>query len=249
MTIRFETDGAIARITLDGDHFNAMSLSDYEELHSHLQRFLHDDQFKVAIMAASPGKSFSAGDNLKETRPQRAEQPDWILLNGMLRRTKPIIAAIDGWCLGQAFIYMLLLTDLRYATPAAKFGCPEIHYGMASAGGMVRLTRHIAPVDAMYLLLTGDYFSAEQAATARLINEVVSADRLFDRALEVAARIIRHPLVGIQTEMEAVLSGQDMSKTEAFSFSYELYHSQRRLLEALGEGKYPSKFTALQQAK
>jgi enoyl-CoA hydratase/carnithine racemase len=150
-------------------------------------------------------------------------------MNVLMGRNKPIIGAVRGWCLGAGLFYLLLLTDIRVGTRDAKFGFPEISYGMGGAGGATRLGRLIPPTIAMYMLLTGDYMTAQQACDVHLINEAVDDEQLMNRTLEIANRIARHPLLGIRTEMEAFYRGLDLSKNDAANFTRTIYKYQREL--------------------
>jgi enoyl-CoA hydratase/carnithine racemase len=83
---------------------------------------------------------------------------DYVKADGVLRfeRTKPIVGAARGWCRGRGLEYLLLLTDIRIATPDAKFGLPEIAYGMGGLAGAMQLSRHLPSTAAWEMALTGD---------------------------------------------------------------------------------------------
>lgn len=83
----------------------------------------------------------------------------------------------------------------------------------------------------MQMLMTGDYLSAEQALRHSLINEVVSQEELQTRASKLAAKIAEHPLLAIQTEMDAYYAGNDLSPVEAVHHAASLYRLQRKLHE------------------
>jgi hypothetical protein len=101
-----------------------------------------------------------------------------------LERFKPIIGAVNGWCLGQGMIYLLSLTDIRIASTNAKFGFPEVAYGMGGAGGTSRLGLQLPHTVAMWMLLTGEAMEAEEALSHRLVNKVVAPDALMATARE-----------------------------------------------------------------
>ena len=248
-TLRFDvTDDAIAVIAFDHGKVNAMTPAMHRELHGALTRFLRDDALKVAVLTSAADKPFSVGEDIKTPRPkeapgdvvrrhlnphggeQRGAPPgrpgwDWDIM--MMDRFKPIVAAVRGWCLGQAILYLLHHTDIRLASETARFGFPEIGYAMGGVGGWVRLARQIAHVHALELLLTGDMITAERAAEINLVNRVVSEDRLLDEALAVARRIARHPALGLRVEMESYYRAQDMTRDQAVAFVAHLYRLQR----------------------
>ena len=248
-TLRFDVvEDAIAVIAFDHGKVNAMTPAMHQELHQALVRFLHDDALKVAVLTSADGKPFSVGEDIKTPRAKQAPQDvvhrhlnphagehrgdppgrpgwDWDIM--MMERYKPIVAAVRGWCLGQAILYLLHHTDIRLASETARFGFPEIGYAMGGVGGWVRLARQIAHVHAMELLLTGDMIDADRAAEINLVNRVVPDDRLTDEALAVARRIARHPALGLRVEMESYYRGQDMTREQAVAFVAHLYRLQR----------------------
>jgi enoyl-CoA hydratase/carnithine racemase len=158
----------------------------------------------------------------------------------MMERYKPIVGAVSGWCLGQGLIYLLSLTDIRIATPTAKFGFPEIAYGMGGAGGSSRLALQLPHTVAMWMLMTGEPLDAEEARSCHLINRVVPQAALMDEALRVARLIARHPPAAVRVEMEAYEKGRELSKADALAFTKHLYRLQRMGLKE--DGSLPRAF-------
>ncbi len=232
MPVRYDTNGAIARFTIDNGRLNIMSGDMYEELFFGLSRFIADENLKVGIISGSDSGNFCAGDDLKSDPRPIHSVPHWPTAVTTMRRNKPVIATADGWSLGAGFHLLLTLSDIRVATPEARFGFPEISYGMGGAGGASRLGRQLPHTIAMQLLMTGEYLSAEQALKHSLINEIVPQDGLQDRADELAGKIAEHPLLAIQTEMDAYYAGNDLSPAEAVHHAASLYRFQRRIHEA-----------------
>ena len=229
MTIRYEIRDEVGVFTIDNGRLNLITVEMHKQLCMGLYDFLYNDDIKVGIMIGANNRCFSAGDDLRQdTLPIRAK-PDWRQMTSLTGRNKPIIGAVRGWCLGVGMLYLMLMTDIRIATSDARFGFPEIAYGMSGAGGAIRLGRQIPHTVAMHMLLTGDYMTAQQACDVHLINEVVDNEQLMQRSTEIAGRIARHPLIGIRTEMEAYYGGLDLSKNDALSLTRTLYQYQREL--------------------
>jgi enoyl-CoA hydratase/carnithine racemase len=249
MTLEYEKQNGIGVFTITNGEQSIFKTDMYEPFFKYLSDFLSDDSLKVGILKGAPGKSFCAGDDLKSETRAVDLIPDWPMLIASMRRNKPIIGAVHGWCLGQGFVHLLTLTDIRIATHEAKFGFPEINYGMGGAGGATRLGRQIPHTTAMYLLMTGDYFSAKQAQQASIINEIVEIERLEERAFEIAGRISRHPVVGIRTEMESYQIGMEMMRAESMGALRNLYRMQRQLMEQQTNGRKDVKFTPMQQSQ
>ena len=228
MPITYEIKDQIGIFTIDNGKVNALTYEMHEQLYSHLHQFLDDNSIKVGILKGSEGKCFSAGDDLNEGDAyQEGEDITHKILS--LPRNKPIIAAVNSWCLGEGFVYLALLTDIRVAGSGARFGLPEIAYAMAGASGTSRLSLHIPRVWANWIALTGEKITADQALQYHLINEVVPDDEVFDRALEIANMIASHPLIAIQTEMECLKKCPEMTSEEAITLTRKLYDRQLHL--------------------
>lgn len=249
MTIHYEKRGAIAIFTKDNGKHNVISPDDYEPFFHNLSDFMADDSLKVAILWGGDKESFCAGDDIKADRRASDLNPNWPVLISQLQRNKPIIGAVNGWCLGQGFVNLMTLTDIRIASHDAKIGVPEINYGMGGSGAATGLGKQIPRTVAMYLLMTGDYYSAQQAKDAFLINEIVEKDALFDRAMEIAERIARHPVVSIKMEMETFSLSTEIPRDEMLKVTRSAYIAQRKEHEASTMGRKPTKFEPLVQAK
>jgi enoyl-CoA hydratase/carnithine racemase len=229
MTITYEKKGHIGIFTIDNGKVNALTFAMHDQLYSHLDEFLNDSTIKVGILKGSEGKCFCAGDDLNEGDVYPEGQEDTTKKILTLPRNKPIIAAVNSWCLGEGFVYLMMLTDIRVAGTGARFGLPEIAYAMAGASGATRLPLHIPRVSANWIALTGEKITADQALHYQLINEVVPDDEVFNRALEIAHMIASHPLIAIQTEMECLKKCPEMTSEEAISLTRKLYDRQFRL--------------------
>jgi enoyl-CoA hydratase/carnithine racemase len=249
--LRYNISGAVATITIDHPPVNAFNPPMHRELYGILEEFLRDQNVRVGILTAAGSRAFCAGDDIKSPRPNRTtaeivqrhlnpkqpevppEYPGWEAEVQRLSETrfKPIIAAVNGPVFGQGLIYLLHLTDLRIATPNARFGLPEIAYGMGGASGVTRLGRQIPHLAALWLALTGEPFSADEALRNNLINEIVAPEKLVERANEIAQLIARHPPLAVRVEMEAYYRAQDMSRDQASAFSGHLYRLQRAAID------------------
>lgn len=245
MSFVYEVDGTIATLTLDNPPVNVLTPSHHKDLLEILREFVADPSVRVCVWTGAGERAFCAGDDIKTVRPQRTvaervervlaprhekeelDYPGWETEVLALKRYKPIIGAVHGHCLGQGFIYLMLLTDIRIAAENASLGLPEIKYGMGGAGGILRLSRQIPHAAAMWMLLTGEPYTAEEAKTYGIVNEVVSKENLMPRAMAVAKRIAAHPPIAVRTEMEAYYRGQDMTKDDALVFSSNLYRMSR----------------------
>ena len=246
MPLHYTKENAIARIVMDNPPVNVFNPALHRDFLEILKDFVSDDGVHVAVWSATGDRAFCAGDDIKTPRVERTipervkrelrarhhgedlDYPGWESEVLNLTRFKPIVGAVNGHCLGQGFIYLMLLTDIRIASENAKFGLPEIAYGMGGAGGVMRLSRIIPSTSAMWMLLTGESFDARQALDHHIVNEVVADSAALEaRSLEVAAKIAAHPPLAVRTEMEAYYRASEMSAADARAFTARLYRLQR----------------------
>lgn len=233
MSITYKQADGVGVFTIENGRLNILTMDMHEQLYRAYLKFLHDDSVKVGVIVGA-GDNFCAGDDLKESdTPIRSrENPRWDDLMMTSRRTKPMIAAVNGWCLGQGMMYLTLLTDIRIAGKGARFGVPEIAYGMGGFGGATRLGLQLAPVHAAYLALTGEKVDANYAKDINLVNEVVEDEQVLERAMTIARTIASHSLLAIQTEIEGLHKGTEMSRQDAMHYAQGQYLTQRKLYRA-----------------
>ncbi|HLR12338.1 MAG TPA: enoyl-CoA hydratase/isomerase family protein [Burkholderiaceae bacterium] len=245
MPIIYERQNNIGVFTMDNPKVNAFTPLMHKEFHDALQSFLADEQAHVGVLTGAGDRAFCAGDDIKHPwgqgslkadldahfRPSAANRqdrrPGWERETALMERNKPIIAAVNGPALGMGLFYLLTHTDIRIAVPSAFFGFPEIAYGMAGAGGLAQVGRHLPRTVAMSMLLTGEPLSAEDALKFHLINELVEPDELMNRAMEIATVIASHPPLSVKIEMEAFNRGVEMPRRDAIQYSTHLYRLQR----------------------
>ena len=119
---------------------------------------------------------------------------------------KPIIAAVNGDCIGGG-VELLLSTDIRAAAPHARFGLPEVRWSIYPFGGAtVKLIQQIGHVHAMELLLTARLIDAAEAARLGLVNRVVAADALMPWALETAEIVAANSPTAVQAVKQQISS-------------------------------------------
>lgn len=220
--ITLDRDGAVAIIRFARpDKLNALTLAMYEELGAAFAEVRDDDTLAVAVLTGSGDRAFCVGADLGESIPALAEGrfdiSAWDAAHQKHTRLfKPVIAAVNGLCLGGGFEIMLS-TDLRIAADTAEFGLPESGVGVVPAGGtLTRLTRQIPYAWAMELMLEGDRIPAAQALRYGLLNEVVPPARLLDTALTRAHRLATKSGTALATIKEAVLRLGDLPQDQAF---------------------------------
>ena len=229
----FEVVDHVATMTLNRPpQRNAMTADMRERLGAHLQQISDDPDIRVAIITGAGG-TFCAGADLKQraaTGGARAEDsaPASVLAPepgarwSTLKVAKPLIAAIDGYCLAGG-MDLALACDIRIRTPAAQFGLPEVIRGFfPGGGGPQRIVRAIPQSMAMELLLTGDRIDAEAAARSGLVSRVVPADELMPTARKLAERIAGHAPLAVRTVKEIATAALDQTLEQSLRFGDSL---------------------------
>lgn len=231
MPMQYQSADGIGVFTFDNGRLNLGTMELWKEFYHHVLAFEQDDEVSVGVITGA-GENFCSGDDLKEIRTEAwaLTSTRWDHLLWSHRRTKPMVAAINGYALGGGFLAAMLMADIRVAGESLQTGAPEIAYGMGGISGATRLGIQIAPVDAAYLALTGEKVDAEQARDMRLVNEVVPDDRTLTRAMEIAALIARHPRQAVQTELDCLHRGTELSQAEANRYSHHQYWQARKLM-------------------
>jgi enoyl-CoA hydratase len=223
-------EGHILWLTLDEPAaLNAFDPESMAALARSWSRFRDDDELRVAVVTGAGDKSFSVGSNLKTFIPrlQSGELDPRDNQEAYLKGTigpisKPIIGAVNGDCLGGG-MELLTCTDVRLSVPTARFGLPEPRWGVfPGGGGTVRLSRQIAYVDAMDIMLTGRLVSAEEAVEMRIVNRIVPAESLEEEAMKVARVIAGNGTLALRRIKESVYRGADMPLADAYELESEL---------------------------
>ena len=230
-TLLFTLTEQVAVITLNRPAVrNAMNRELRHALVEALQRVRAEDGIRAAVLTGA-GRTFSAGADLKE-RAQSGRDADASVASvieasrdtGFARMTmeKPLIAAIDGYCLAAGF-ELALLCDMRICTPEAQFGLPEIRRGFfPGGGGPQRLMRAIPQSVAMEMILTGDAIDAPTALRVGLVSRVVPEPELLPTALQIAQRIASHAPLAVKAVKEVAQAALDETLEHSLRFGSTL---------------------------
>jgi E-phenylitaconyl-CoA hydratase len=219
MSIDFNLDDSgIAVITINRpEKLNAMDDEHYAGLSRAWSRVRDDDSVRVAIITGAGDKSFTTGADIKSVLTKERPWSDvWKtqadqLLNRGLEVWKPVISAINGYCLGGG-VTLILATDIRVACESATFNVAEVKRGVIPAnGGTQRLISQLPYPIAMEMLLTGDAISARTAERWGLINKVVpTAADVLPAAMDYARRIAANAPLAVQATKELALRSRDV---------------------------------------
>lgn len=195
--IRTRRQGGILEVTLDRPKANAIDHPTSHRMGEVFRDFRDDPALRVAIVTGGGEKFFSAGWDLKAAAAGAAVDADYGVggfggLQELRDLNKPVIAALNGMAVGGGF-ELALSADLILAAEHVRFALPEIRAGTLADAATVKLPKRIPYHVAMDLLLTGRWMDAAEAHRWGLVNEVVPAQRLLDRAWELARALETGP--------------------------------------------------------
>ena len=228
-TLLVERRERVAVITINRpEKRNALNIQTREEGAAILEELRADEGVRVVVFTGAGDKAFIAGADIGEFAgrtaiTQRAVMTGRSLFTAIDTFPKPVIAMINGYCLGGG-CELALSCDLRIASDRASFGQPEINLGIIpGGGGTQRLTRLIGEGKAMELILTGDIIDAQTAYSLGLVNLVVPAADLEAKTMEIANRIAEKSPVALRMAKEAVKTAARANLDEGLRREVDLF--------------------------
>ncbi|MDP9134390.1 MAG: enoyl-CoA hydratase-related protein [Actinomycetota bacterium] len=203
-TVLSDREGRVAILTINRpDKLNALNDQVRDELLEKLAEIADDDAVGVVVITGAGEKSFIAGADISEFAgrspfDQRHAMRSPRIFDIMASFPKPVIAMINGFCLGGGCELALACT-FRFAADTAHIGQPEINLGIIPGfGGTQRLPRLVGPSKALEMNTTGEAISAEQAYEHGLVNQVAADHELFDTALAWARKYSRQAPLALE---------------------------------------------------
>lgn len=222
--VRYERDGHVATITYARpEKLNAIDGAMRAGLNEAFDRFRADDEAWVGIVTgegrafcvgADPGgEGIPAGDfpgSFWERPTVNSFESGWEIY-------KPVVAAVNGHCLGYG-LTLVTWCDLVIASDRATFGFPEVRLGIPTIVGAIRLPQRIGWQPAMEMLLTGERVDAERAREMGLVSRVVPHDDLLDEARALADRLLAGAPLAQRAIKEMARRAPDLSESDAIRF-------------------------------
>jgi enoyl-CoA hydratase len=192
---------------------NAIDSKTAQRLHDQFVAFDYDDDAKVAVLTGDAA-AFSAGANLRDLPRLRDSGP---LGSTRLTLSKPVIAAIEGWCVAGG-MELAAWCDLRVAGEGSRFGCLERRWGVPLVdGGTYRLPRIVGLGRALDLILTGREIGAAEAERMGFVDRLVPDGTALDAAVELAGQIAASPWRCVVSDRRAVYDGLGLGVAEALA--------------------------------
>lgn len=208
-----DVDNGVLTITLNRpEAFNALRTQLLQEMSDVLDQASSNNEVKAVIVTGG-SNVFAAGADIKEMAAldlvgvmDDARPTYWKRIAAF---PKPLIAAVNGYCLGGG-CELMMHCDIVIAGNNAQFGQPEINLGIIpGAGGTQRLIRAVGKSMAMQMVLSGAFISATQARDYNLISEVVIPERSEERARQIAETIATKPPIAVRLAKEALLKAYE----------------------------------------
>jgi enoyl-CoA hydratase/carnithine racemase len=218
--VLYEQRGEIALITLNRpESRNAVDAETAEGLRTALLRADAESGVRAVTLTGAGDVAFCAGVDLKAA----AAKPlgSGVAQLARMERTKPLVAAVNGYALGAGF-ELALLCDLVVAAEEARFALPEVTVGrIAGAGGLLYLSRRLPRAAASGIALTGRRLTAAEALALGLINSVVPPGDVLAAALELAGQVCANAPLAVQESIQLMRAAAHVSDEEAWRLNDE----------------------------
>ncbi|HYH44439.1 MAG TPA: enoyl-CoA hydratase-related protein [Thermoanaerobaculia bacterium] len=228
-TILVAKEGRVAVLTVNRpDKLNALNEQVRVDLLAALDQIACDDSVGAVVITGAGEKSFIAGADIGEFAgrtpfDQREAMRSPRIFDVMGTFPKPVIAMINGFCLGGG-CELALSCDIRVASDKARFGQPEINLGLIpGGGGTQRLSRLVGLGQTMRLVLSGDMIGAAEAKEIGLVDLLVPHDELRAKTLELAGKIASKSPLTLRVAKEAVRASQRLSIEDGIAYERDLF--------------------------
>ena len=227
--VLLEREGRVAILTINRPKkLNALNNEVRDLSLLYLEEIEKDDSVGAVVITGAGDKAFIAGADISEFEgrspfDQREAMRFPRVFDVMASFPKPVIAMINGFCLGGG-CELSMSCDIRIASEKARIGQPEINLGLIpGGGGTQRLPRLVGMGQAMKIILTGEMIGAEEAHRIGLVDEVVPHDELREKTLELAGKIAAKSPVTVRVAKEAMRASERMSIEEGILYERDLF--------------------------
>jgi enoyl-CoA hydratase/carnithine racemase len=226
----YDKKGPIGYVTLNRPKvMNALNKATINELQGVFEDARNDSAVRGVILTGAGEKAFAAGADIAEIANNTAVEAEEATRRGQALTDlienlgKPVIAAVNGFALGGGCELAMACT-IRLAAESAKFGQPEVKLGVIPGyGGTQRMPRLVGRGRALKLILSGDIIDAAEAYRIGLVDELVPAASLIERAETTLKKIIANAPLSVKYALEAVNKGLETSVAEGLLIEASLF--------------------------
>lgn len=222
-------DGAVATLVINRPPANTLTPELLAELAAVVRQVAQDSAVKVVVLTGT-GRFFIAGADIRllasissSREGETIALQGQAILNQIEALEKPVIAAINGICLGGG-LELAMCCHIRLAAEGSRLGQPEINLGiMPGFGGTQRLPRIVGQSKALELILTGDPISAQEAKAIGLVSQVVAPEDLLRQAQGMARNIASKAQMALRASLRAIRQGVDASLSDGLALEARLF--------------------------
>ena len=255
--IKEKSEKGVLRLTMNNsDQKNPLSESMMSTLMDEIKEASSDQSVRVIVLGAN-GNVFSSGHDLNEITAARESEDkgkvyfknlfDYCssLMQLIVNVPQPVIAEVDGVATA-AGCQLVASCDLAIASHESKFATPGVNLGLFCSTPMVALSRNVNKKNAMEMLLTGDFISAEKAKEIGLINNAVSKDKLTSEVVGLAEKIASKSTMTVATGKKAFYAQAEMDLSKAYQYTSKtmtdnlLKHDAKEGIDAFIEKRSPN---------
>jgi 2-oxoglutaroyl-CoA hydrolase len=219
-------ENRVANLLIDRqEKMNSMTVAMRQEIGQAFRDFSHDDHLRVVVVRGAGDKAFSSGGDVEEfLRLEPHELVAWgEEMTEIERCPKPVIAVIDGYCLG-AGMELALSCDIRVATDRSRLGMPEVSLGMIpGSGGSQRVLRILGMGRSKFLLMTARRIGAEEAERWGLVSLCVPPEKLEETVDDLVNRLLKFPPLSLRAIKAVLQQGADASLSAALELERKTY--------------------------
>jgi len=235
--LKFEKTDDVARITLNRPKFNMMNIEMMDELYGRLEALMNDGDLKCIVLYAE-GKHFCTGVEVADHKPDKVADM-MAAFNRIFELTElievPIIAAVQGYCLGGG-MELVIACDVIVAAKGAQFGQLEIKVGFFPPYAAIRLPQLVGPARAIEICTTGKFYSAEEAQLMGMVGYVAEDDQLGETTDKIVKEIQTSSPLIIRLNKRAVRQHLGMDFKPALASVSDLFLNTLMKTEDTQEG-------------
>jgi enoyl-CoA hydratase/carnithine racemase len=219
--VLYEKKGSVAYVTVNRPKvLNALNTPTWSDLRTAFEDARDDAAVRGVILTGAGDKAFIAGADITELaqvaafKAEQSSRFGQLVLDLIENLGKPVVAAVNGFALGGGCETAMACT-IRIAVESAKFGQPEVMLGLVpGGGGTQRLPRLVGKGRALQLILSGEMITAQEAYRIGLVNEIVPAAGLIQRAEAILTKIAANAPIAVKFALEAANKGMETSQSE-----------------------------------